>query len=87
MISGHGNIDTAVKAMRIGAHDFLEKPLALNRVVVSVENALERNRLEREVRELSIRLDPERQPDRRFRADAETGERPGSSPRERRAGS
>jgi two-component system nitrogen regulation response regulator NtrX len=61
VISGHGNIDTAVKAMRIGAHDFLEKPLALNRVVVSVENALERNRLERQVRELSKRLDPERQ--------------------------
>ena len=60
VISGHGNIDTAVKAMRIGAHDFLEKPLALNRVVVSVENALERNRLEQEVRELSSRLDPER---------------------------
>ncbi|MCY3933923.1 MAG: sigma-54 dependent transcriptional regulator [Acidobacteria bacterium] len=61
VISGHGNIDTAVKAMRIGAHDFLEKPLALNRVVVSVENALERKRLERQVRELSNRLDPERQ--------------------------
>ena len=60
VISGHGNIDTAVKAMRIGAHDFLEKPLALNRVIVSVENALERNRLEQEVRELSSRLDPER---------------------------
>lgn len=61
VISGHGNIDTAVKAMRIGAHDFLEKPLTLNRVVVSVENALERNRLERQLRELSNRLDPERQ--------------------------
>lgn len=61
VISGHGNIDTAVKAMRVGAHDFLEKPLALNRVVVSVENALERNRLERQVRELSNQLDPERQ--------------------------
>ena len=61
VISGHGNIDTAVKAMRIGAHDFLEKPLTLNRVVVSVENALERNRLERRLRELSNRLDPERQ--------------------------
>ena len=60
VISGHGNIDTAVKAMRIGAHDFLEKPLALNRVVVSVENALERYRLEREVQELSNRLEPER---------------------------
>ena len=60
VISGHGNIDTAVKAMRIGAHDFLEKPLALNRVVVSVENALEHNRLEREVQELSSRLDPGR---------------------------
>ncbi len=61
VISGHGNVDTAVKAMRLGAHDFLEKPLALNRVVVSVQNALERNRLELEVRELARRLEPERQ--------------------------
>ncbi len=60
VISGHGNIDTAVRSMRIGAHDFLEKPLALNRVVVSVRNALERNRLERQVQELSNRLEPER---------------------------
>ncbi len=61
VISGHGNIDTAVKAMRIGAHDFLEKPLALNRVIVSVRNALERNRLERQVHELFGRLAPRRE--------------------------
>ncbi len=57
VISGHGTIDTAVQAIRLGAYDFLEKPLALSRVVVTVQNALERGRLEREVRELSERLE------------------------------
>jgi two-component system nitrogen regulation response regulator NtrX len=57
VISGHGNIDTAVKATRLGAYDFLEKPLSLSRVVLTVQNALERGRLERELRELSGRLE------------------------------
>jgi two-component system nitrogen regulation response regulator NtrX len=57
VISGHGNVDTAIKATRLGAYDFLEKPLSLSRVVVTVQNALERGRLERELRQLSDRLD------------------------------
>jgi two-component system, NtrC family, nitrogen regulation response regulator NtrX len=57
VISGHGTVDTAVQAIRLGACDFLEKPMALARVVVTVQNALERGRLEREVRELSERLE------------------------------
>jgi len=57
VISGHGTVDTAVQAIRLGAYDFLEKPLALSRVVVTVQNALERGRLERELRRLSDRLD------------------------------
>ncbi|HEY0783017.1 MAG TPA: sigma-54 dependent transcriptional regulator [Thermoanaerobaculia bacterium] len=57
VISGHGNVDTAVKATRLGAYDFLEKPLSLSRVVVTVQNALERGRLARELRELSARLE------------------------------
>jgi two-component system nitrogen regulation response regulator NtrX len=57
VISGHGTVDTAVQAIRLGACDFLEKPMALSRVVVTVQNALERGRLEREVRELSERLE------------------------------
>jgi two-component system nitrogen regulation response regulator NtrX len=56
VISGHGTVDTAVKATRLGAYDFLEKPLSLSRVVVTVQNALERGRLARELRQLSDRL-------------------------------
>jgi len=48
MISGHGSIDIAVKSTRMGAFDFLEKPPSLDRVVTSVNNALEQARLRRE---------------------------------------
>ncbi|MFO8065835.1 MAG: sigma-54-dependent transcriptional regulator [Spirochaetota bacterium] len=48
IISGHGNIDIAVKAVKIGAFDFLEKPLSLERVVTAVKNALELEQLRRE---------------------------------------
>ena len=41
MISGHGNIETAVKATKLGAFDFLEKPLSIEKVAVVVKNALE----------------------------------------------
>ncbi len=57
VISGHANVDAAVKAIRLGAYDFLEKPLSLSRVVLTVANALERRRLARELRELSERLE------------------------------
>jgi two-component system nitrogen regulation response regulator NtrX len=52
MISGHGTIGTAVEATRLGAHDFLEKPLDTNRVLVTIRNALAHVVLEREVRTL-----------------------------------
>ena len=45
MISGHGTVDTAVAAVKRGADDFLEKPLALERVLLTLAKALERNRL------------------------------------------
>jgi two-component system nitrogen regulation response regulator NtrX len=56
VISGHGTVDTAVRATRLGAYDFLEKPLALSRVVLTVHNALEHGRLARELSALSGRL-------------------------------
>jgi two-component system, NtrC family, nitrogen regulation response regulator NtrX len=45
IISGHGNIETAVRATKLGAFDFVEKPLSLDRVLVSIQNALEFQRL------------------------------------------
>jgi len=45
MISGHGNIDTAVDSIKKGAFDFLEKPLDLNRLLITIRNALERGSL------------------------------------------
>ena len=46
MMSGHGNIETAVKATKMGAYDFIEKPLSLDKLLLAVNNALEHNRLE-----------------------------------------
>ncbi|MEW6163004.1 MAG: sigma-54 dependent transcriptional regulator [Nitrospirota bacterium] len=48
MISGHGNIELAVKATKIGAYDFLEKPLSLDRVLLVAKRALERRTIEME---------------------------------------
>ncbi len=48
MISGHGNIDTAVKAIKLGAYDFIEKPLTLEKILLAVSHALDKQRLERE---------------------------------------
>src|SRR6185295_11248596 len=45
MISGHGNIETAVRATKLGAFDFLEKPLSIQKVSVVAKNALEHRRL------------------------------------------
>jgi DNA-binding NtrC family response regulator len=45
MISGHGNIDTAVEAIKKGAYDFLEKPLDLNRLLIAIRNATEKTTL------------------------------------------
>jgi two-component system nitrogen regulation response regulator NtrX len=55
MISGHGNIETAVSAIRSGAYDFIEKPFKADRLVLVAERALEASRLRREVRELKTR--------------------------------
>jgi two-component system nitrogen regulation response regulator NtrX len=49
MISGHGNVETAVRAVRLGAYDFLEKPLALERVILTAQKAIERHDLLAEV--------------------------------------
>ena len=49
MMSGHGNIETAVKATRLGAYDFIEKPLSLEKLLLAVNNALDYNRLEEEI--------------------------------------
>src|SRR6266576_3167930 len=57
MISGHGTIETAVKATRLGAYDFIEKPLSLEKMLVTVTRALEHTRLERENATLRARLD------------------------------
>jgi two-component system, NtrC family, nitrogen regulation response regulator NtrX len=52
MISGHGNIETAVAAIKHGAYDFIEKPFKADRLVLVAERALETSRLKREVKEL-----------------------------------
>ncbi|WP_332695710.1 nitrogen assimilation response regulator NtrX [Bosea sp. (in: a-proteobacteria)] len=55
MISGHGNIETAVSAIKHGAYDFIEKPFKADRLVLVAERALEASRLRREVRDLKTR--------------------------------
>ncbi len=55
MISGHGNIETAVSAIKLGAYDFIEKPFKADRLVLVAERALEASRLKREVNELRHR--------------------------------
>jgi two-component system nitrogen regulation response regulator NtrX len=48
MLTGHGNVDTAVEAMKLGAHDFIPKPPDLNRLLTAVRNALEIKSLKKE---------------------------------------
>ncbi len=55
MISGHGNIETAVSAIRRGAYDFIEKPFKADRLILIAERALETSKLKREVSELKSR--------------------------------
>jgi two-component system nitrogen regulation response regulator NtrX len=57
MISGHATIEDAVAATRLGAFDFMEKPLDRNRVMVTVRNALDRRRMWREVHDLRRAVD------------------------------
>lgn len=56
MISGHGNIDTAVEAIKKGAFDFIEKPLDLNRLLITIRNALDRSRLVVETKTLKRKV-------------------------------
>ena len=69
MISGHGNIETAVKATKLGAFDFLEKPLTIEKVTVVVKNALQHRRLELENLQLKGRGRVQVPDHRRERAD------------------
>jgi len=55
VISGHGNIETAVSALKKGAYDFIEKPFTAERLLVVVERAIEASRLRQENRELKLR--------------------------------
>src|SRR4030081_719579 len=55
MISGHGNIKTAVSAIKLRAYEFVEKPFKADRLVLVAERALEASRLNREVTELRTR--------------------------------
>ena len=56
MISGHGNIETAVAAIKRGAYDFIEKPFKSDRLILVATRALETSRLRREVKELKALL-------------------------------
>jgi len=57
MISGHGNIDTAVEAIKKGAYDFLEKPLDLNRLLITIRNALDKSSLITQTQTLKSKVD------------------------------
>jgi len=58
MISGHGTVETAVEATRLGAYDFIEKPLSMGKLLVTVERALENDKLRRENLRLRRQTDP-----------------------------
>ncbi|MBV9262108.1 MAG: sigma-54-dependent Fis family transcriptional regulator, partial [Pseudolabrys sp.] len=59
MISGHGNIETAVAAIKRGAYDFIEKPFKADRLVLVADRALEASRLRREVKQLKQQAPPQ----------------------------
>lgn len=56
MISGHGTIETAIEAIRKGAYDFIEKPLDLNRILITIKNATDKNQLVQETQTLKIKV-------------------------------
>jgi two-component system nitrogen regulation response regulator NtrX len=58
MISGHGTIETAVRATKLGAYDFLEKPLSIDKTLILLKNALDAKRLHQENRDLRKQLVP-----------------------------
>jgi two-component system nitrogen regulation response regulator NtrX len=57
MMSGHGSIETAVKAIKLGAYDYIEKPLSLENVTLRVKHALDQYRLEQENRTLRTKVE------------------------------
>src|SRR5256714_15514692 len=59
IISGHGNIETAVRATKMGAFDFIEKPLSIEKTVLTVRNALRQRQLEHINAALSAQLNQE----------------------------
>ncbi len=59
MMSGHGTVETAVAAIKLGAYDFIEKPFKADRLVLVVERAIEAARLRREIEELRLRAGTE----------------------------
>ena len=59
VISGHGTIETAVRATKLGAYDFLEKPPDMERTLLAVRHALDHRRLEEENEQLRQRLEPD----------------------------
>ena len=56
MISGHGNIDTAVESIKKGAYDFIEKPLDLNRLLITIRNAMDKSSLVSETKILKKKV-------------------------------
>ena len=56
MISGHGNIDNAVEAIKKGAYDYIEKPLDLNRLLITIRNALDKSDLITETKVLKRKV-------------------------------
>ena len=59
VISGHGTIETAVRAIKLGAYDFVEKPFKADRLILVVERAIEAAKLRQENEELRVRVGPE----------------------------
>ena len=56
MISGHGTIDTAIEAIKKGAYDFIEKPLDLNRILITIKNATDKQQLLQETQTLKHKV-------------------------------
>ena len=67
IISGHGTIETAVKATKLGAFDFLEKPLTIEKVTVVLNNAIQQRRLELELSRLKDQGGAPRSSEKAFR--------------------
>ena len=80
MISGHGNIETAVSAIRRGAYDYIEKPFKADRLILIAERALETSKLQREVSDLNAQRRDLR-PDRHVVGDEPARARPSSGSR------